>query len=264
MRKLIIILLPLILLYTTWYYFQKFNDQPLQEQLSTIAAEEVAKVIITGPQREVPLSMTRIDDGWVVTRSPRQILDQSVRVQTFVDRLTALTTDSVSWRRDLDGGTRVVLKGTSGREDEFILIRTKEGTPLAQVVATGDVFHLPPATARYIFPALEFEHYREQRLLHLLPGQVDSIVASRHDSTLWVIDSALTSLSEHFLAPASAPYADHFDEIAHRDRYHADLDFYFSGRAHRIQVFQDSLWPQPYVLVGTDFPRRYLGFTRIR
>lgn len=266
MRKLLLFLLPLIGLYAIWFYWQQRADRPLQENLLTVSAEAITKIIVAGQEREQPLTLTRTETGWVVAKAPRQVLDQAVRAEALAQRLTALQTDSVSNRTDLPDGFRIALYDANGLTDELLLHQPPEGTPLAQVVATGDVFHLPPATVRYIFPALSFNHYREQRLLHLLPGQVDSIVAARNDSTLWVVDSAaaVSRLSDQLLDAQGAAYADYFDEIAHRDRYHADLNFYFSGRAHRVRVYQDSLWPQPFVLVGDDFPRRFLGFERLR
>jgi len=264
MRKLLLILLPLIGLYAAWFYWQQRADRPLQERLLTVTAGEVSQVIIGGQDRDQPLTLTRTETGWVVAKAPRQVLDQSVRAEALIQRLTDLKTDSVSHQSDLPGGIHVTLRDKAEKEDEIILYQPPEGTPLARVVATGDVFHLSPAVARYLFPALSFEHYRERRLLHLLPGQVDSIVATRNDSMLWVVDSAVTPISEQLLDSDLASYADYFDEIAHRDRYHADLSFYFSGRAHRVRVYRDSLWPQPYVLVGDDFPRRFLAFERLR
>ncbi|MEM6771508.1 MAG: hypothetical protein AAF597_13075, partial [Bacteroidota bacterium] len=142
--------------------------------------------------------------------------------------------------------------------------QTPSGNLLATTPKTGDVYYLNPASAKGIMQSLRFDHFREPRLLNLTHEQVDSIVVSYHDSLLWKTDTAnLALLAQHLLAPAAAPYADHFDEIAHRDRYCADLDLYFSGKAHRIQAYRDSLWPQPYVLVGEDYPRRYLGFEQI-
>lgn len=264
MRKLLLILLPLTGLYAAWFYWQQRADRPLQERLLTVTAGEVSQVIISGKDRDSPLTLTRTETGWVVAKAPRQVLDQSVRAEALVQRLTDLTTDSVSRRSDLSGGIHITLHDKAERKDEITLYQPPQGTPLARVVATGDVFHLDPAVARYVFPALAFEHYRERRLLHLLPGQVDSIVATRNDSTLWVVDSSVAPISEQLLDSQQAGYADYFDEIAHRDRYHADLNFYFSGRAHRVRVYRDSLWPRPYVLVGDDFPRRFIAFERLR
>lgn len=264
MKKLFLLLPPLILLYAAWFYWQGLGDRPLREQLLSLHTDEVTEVTITPPAGESVLTLTRAENGWVVARGPRQILGESVRVEQLIDRLTTLQTDSVSRRKTVTRGYKVQLRTADDRVENLFLAHPARETPLAQIPATGDVYHLPPEAARYIFPALRFDHYREARLLHLLPGQVDSIVASRNDSTLWVEAEVLSPLYQRLLAPAAAPFADYFDEIAHRDRYHADLDFYFSGKAHRVQVFRDSLWPQPYVLVGADFPRRFIAFDRIR
>lgn len=264
MKKLSLLLFFLVALYAGWHYWQTLADRPLQARLLTISAEAIDQVTVAPPNGAAPFTLARSAEDWVVARSPRQILDQRVRAESFVNRLAELTSDSLARPVKNAQETLVTVRTATGQRDELAFSQPVSGPPRVRIVATGDVFHLPPAAARYLLPALTFDHYRESRMLHLLPGQVDSIVAVQGDSTLWVEDSVVAPLANLLLAPAAAPHADFFDEIAHRDRHHADLYFYFSGRAHRVQVFRDSLWPQPYVLVGDDFPRRFLGFSRLR
>ena len=264
MRRLLPILLLLILAYIGWYYWQRLADRPLEIAVLGLRAEEITR-ITAGPAGEAPqLELSRTDDGWVVAQPPRQLYDQSVRAASLVERLAELRSDSLCRRPPAGPGTRVVVYGGPGRQRELVFYPATTSTPLVRVTAADDVYHLPPDAGRYLLPALAFDHYRERRLLDLLPGRVDSLVARRGDSTLWVVDSGLAPLSDRLLAPAAAPFADHFDEIAHRDRYHADLHFYHAGRSHRVRAYRDSLWPQPYVLVGDDYPRRYFSFDRIR
>lgn len=265
MRKLLPLLLLISALYAGWFYWQRFSDRPLQEPLLPVATKNIRRVIIQGPNRSAPFSLTRTENGWVVVRANQQILDQSLKAAALVERLTALQTDSISYQAPETTGVKVRVENTDGGADELTLHQPPGGMVLATIPATGDVFYLNPGTANGLIPQLSFDYFREPRLLNLTPNQVDSVIASYHDSLLWRADTvSLPMLAQHLLAPAAAPFADFFDEIAHQDRYYADLDFYFSGKAHRIQVFQDSIWPQPYVLVGEDFPRRYLGFQQIR
>lgn len=265
MRKLLPLLLLASVMYAAWFYWQGYSDRPLQEPLLPITANDIQFVTIQAPNRETPFTLTRIENGWVVARPPQQILDESLKATELVYQLAALKTDSVGYRPPKVAGIKVKIESTDGRTDELLLHQPPSGVLLATIPTTGDIYYLNPISSSGIMPRLSFNYFREPRLLNLHPNQVDSLVVSYQDSLLWRARPVdLSLLSQHLLAPAAAPYADYFDEIAHRDRYYADLDFYFSGKAHRIQVFQDSLWPQPYVLVGEDFPRRYLGFEQIR
>lgn len=265
MRKLLPLVLLASIFYAAWFYWQGYSDRPLQEVLLPIAAADIEALTIQVPDHKSPFTLTRVDNDWVVARPPQQILNQSLKAEELVSRLTALRTDSVGHRPPKAAGVMIRIESKDGSTDELVLHQPPSGVLLATIPATGDVYYLNPTSSTGIMPQLRFNHFREPRLLNLRPNQVDSLVVSYHDSLLWrASPEEIASLTKQILAPAAAPYADYFDEIAHRDRYYADLDFYFSGRAHRVQVFQDSLWPQPFVLVGEDYPRRYLGFEEIR
>lgn len=268
MKKLLPLLLLASVFYAAWFYWQRYADRPLQEQFLPITAEAVQSVTVQPPNREQPFTLTRTENGWVVARPPQQLLDQSYKAEELVRQLTSLKTDSVGYSSPIAEGISVTIISTDARSDKFTLYQYADGKTMATVAATGDRYYLNPASSSGVLPQLRFDHFREPRLLNLTAEQVDSVVVSYHDSLLWTTDTAnLALLVQHLLAPApttfGTPYADFFDEIAHRDRYYADFDFYFAGKPYRVQAFQDSLWPQPYVLVGEDFPRRYLGFMQI-
>lgn len=260
MRKLIYLLILASCVYVSLFYWQQYTDAPLNERLLTMQVDDIQELIITPLPPEQPFTLSRADDNWVVSRARLQMLDHADRASNLLGKLTGLKTDSVAASGQVLEGVRIQIETLDGKKTELLLHQSAKGTPLAQFTTTGDVFHVPTKAVEVLISTLHFDHFREPRLLNLVPDQVDSIVATYNDSLLWKTDSAVALLSSTILAPAAAPYADHFDEIAHQDRYFADLDFYFSGRAHRVQVFRDSLWPQPYVLVGEDYPRRYLGF----
>lgn len=266
MRKLIPIVLLGVLIYVGWFYWQEYTDAPLQEKLLLASADEVLAVTVSTKGEPFPFQLDRLeDDDWVVSRDNRQILDQSSRAMDFVRSLTELRTDSVV--KSLPDGEFVsLIISSSSYGEERLSIHSGAGGPaLARIAGTGDIFALQPEAVTGVLPALDFDHFRGRQLLHLTASSVDSVVATKNDSLLWRLSPPeAPALAKTLLAPAAAPYADYFDEIADRDKYYATLSFFAAGKAHRISVFRDSLWPQPYVLVGDDFPRRYLGVERIR
>lgn len=265
MRTLLPLLLLAALFYTGWFYWQQYANRPLREPLLPWAISDISRVSVHPPNQQVPFSLHRIEDRWVVARANRQLFDQTVRAERLVRLLTQLTSDSVSFHRPAAAGWRIRLVTADEQTDEIVLYPATAVGPLVSISATGDCYHLANSQRDSLLPRLRFDYFRERRLLNLSPAAVDSIVAMHHDSLLWTTDSInLAPLLHHFLAPATAPHADYFDEIAHRDRYYADLDFYSHGQPRRIQVFHDSLWPLPYVLIGEDYPRRFLGFREIQ
>lgn len=266
MRRLIPIVLLGVFIYVSWFYWQEYTDAPLQEKLLLAAAGEVTQVKVSVPGQPHPFQLTRLEDKqWVVSRDNRQVLDQSARAEDFVRALTELRTDSVVNSLPDREFTTITLTSDANGEEELRMYAGAGGPALARISGTGDIFALQPEAVTDVLPALSFNHFRGRRLLHLAATSVDSIMATRKDSLLWKIASPeVAELAKTILAPASAPtYADYFDEIADRDKYHATLSLFTAGRPHTITVFQDSLWPQPYVLVGEDFPNRFFGAEKI-
>ncbi|SEQ38901.1 hypothetical protein [Neolewinella agarilytica] len=266
MRRLIPIVLFAVLIYVSWFYWQEYTDAPLREKLLLSAADELTQVRVTAPGQPHPFQLTRLEDKqWVVSRDNRQILDQSARAEDFVRALTELRTDSVVNSLPDQDFTTITLSSDEYGEEELRMYAGAGGPALARISSTGDIFALQPEAVTDVLPALSFDHFRGKELLHLAAASVDSIVATRNDSLLWRLGpTEAGEVAQTILAPASAPsYADHFDEIADRDKYHATLSFFTAGQPHTVTVFLDSLWPQPYVLVGEDFPNRFFGADKI-
>ncbi|MBC6996753.1 hypothetical protein QWY85_04330 [Neolewinella lacunae] len=261
MRTLVPILLLACLGYAAWYYWQAYTDRPLREHVLLASPAEISSVSVQPWSAVQPFTVTRNEaGGWVVREGTIQVLDQAEKAEAFVEALAALRTDSVAQRFPAEELSLLTVHSEAHGAETFALARPLEGPALLRVEATGDVFALPEAALRPLLPALDFNYYRERRLLRLAPARVDSIVAWQRDSFLWRITGPAAALhAPTFIAPADAPYADHFDEIAHQDRYHATIILYAAGQPHRVTVFQDALWQPPWVLVGADFPRRFLG-----
>lgn len=255
-------LLPLIALavlgYTGWYYWQVYTDRPLSEPLLLTEKESLMELKVVSFSEE--FRMFRAEEfGWVVSRGGREVYDQSGRVEELIGLLTSLQTDSVVRHAPAAAGISLELIGADTREK--VDFHFQPGGPLlAQIAATGDAFSLP---ARYGAPLkrlLNFSSYRSKRLLKADPESIDSVRLDYHDSLLWQPTLAeVGPLSQAFIAPAIAPYADYFDEITDREKYYATLKLYAEGEPHRVDIYRDSLWPRPYVLVGEDFPRTYLA-----
>ncbi len=255
-------LLPLIVLavlgYTGWYYWQVYTDRPLNEPLLLTAKESLVELKVASYGEEFRMFRTE-EFGWVVSQGGREIYDQSDRVESLIDLLVGLQTDSVVRYLPDMPVIRVDLIGADTQEG-IALYFQPDAALLASITATGDVYALP---SRYVGPLadlLRFSSYRSKRLLKSKPESIDSIRLDHHDSLLWRPAMAeVAPLSQTFIAPAAAPYADYFDEITDREKYFATLKLYADGEAHRVEIYRDSLWPRPYVLVGEDFPRTYLA-----
>ncbi len=265
MRTLIPLLLVAILSYAGWYYWQAYTDAPLQEKLLLHDAAAMQSIRITAFGEEAfQLVRAAGTEDWTVKQGITELYDQSDRIKRLLTVLDGLQTDSVM-RRFSDKGLAVLEVKGPDRSERIELAFPDTGPVLGRISATGDVFALRAANTANLLNLLRFETYRERGLLRLDPERVDSLVATHQDSLLWRVTTGnVSSLAKTFIAPASAPSAEHFDEIMDRDKYFATLHLYAQGNPHRITVYRDSLWPKPYVLVGEDFPRRYWALDSLR
>ncbi|MEM1359727.1 MAG: hypothetical protein AAGF89_16100, partial [Bacteroidota bacterium] len=241
---------------------------PLKEKLLLATGDQVDRIVIHEQRGEAPFNIRRLTEteGWVISREHQEILDQSAKAETLVQSLVQLTTDSVMNGKfgEENQYSLSVFSEVHGQEKlQFAL--TSAGMGLVSLTKGEDVFAVPTADLKQIVPLLRFDHYRERRLLALAAERVDSITALHHDSLLWrAKPETVTALAQTFIAPTAAPFADYFDEIAHQDRYFATLRLFAEGEVHEILAYRDSLWPQVYVLIGQDFPRRYLAVDSLR
>lgn len=268
MRTLLPLLLFAVLGYVSWFYWQEYTDRPLSERLLLTDFHELGRVSIR--HDKAGFDLLPADNGrWVVKQGVTEIYDQNDRVQQLFTRLAALRTDSVMRRFPADDFVQLRLtnKGAGPQvQGELVdLYFPTEGPALARVVATNDVFALRPAGLREVQRLLYFEAYLGGTTLRLTASQVDSLSASYRDSLLWwAAPDELSRLAQRFLAPAAAPNADYFDEVMDREKYFATLSLYTNGLAHHIEVYRDSGWAKPYVLVGEAFPRRYFALDSLR
>lgn len=266
MRTLIPLLLIAILSYAGWYYWQEYTDRPLKANILITDPADVTRAAVITPGGE-SFEFLQIEgtENWAVKRGIMELYDQTPKVLKMLEGLAVLRTDSVMRRFPTEGVTTIRLEGGAWPETIELYLPGPGEAPLARVGEAGDVFALDPNSTTGLAPLLQFESYRERRLLNILANRVDSIRATNGDSLLWQLGQPETALlAKTFITPAAAPYADYFDEIMHRDRYFVTLTLYAQGEPHRIEVYRDSLWPRPFVLVGEDFPRRYLALDSLR
>lgn len=263
MRKLFAILIVIVPAYVGWYYWTDYTDGPLRTQLLRTPAAEIAEVRVNGPSGAFRMFRRPAGGEWVVARGNLEVYDRAAAVERLVGQLAGLRSDSVVERSVEPATYHLDVTDRSGRTEGFDLYFTGPGPPQARRSATGDVFALPPAAVD-LAPALRFAAYRGRRTLRLAAAGVDSVVVVMGDSLRQrLVGPGRTPLLTTLLAPAlaptptlPAPFATHFDEIAHRDRHRADVLLYEGPRPHRIAVYTDTLWPRPLVLLGEDFPRR--------
>jgi hypothetical protein len=268
MRTLIPLILLAVLGYVGWFYWQEYTDRPLSERLLLTDFDEVGRVSIMYGKEGFDL-LPAENGRWVVKKGIKEIYDQNDQVQQLFTRLAALRTDSVMRRFPVDRFVRLSLtsKGAGPQvQGELVdLYFPTEGPSLARVVTTNDVFALRQTGLREVQRLLYFDTYLGGKTLQLTASQVDSLSAWYYDSLLWrAAPDELPLLSQRFLAPAAAPNADYFDEVMDREKYFATLSLYANGLPHRVEVYQDSAWVKPYVLVGQDFPRRYFALDSLR
>lgn len=268
MRTLIPLLLLGCLGYAGWYYWQEYTDVPLKEKLLLATSEQIDHILVHEQRGEAQFTVRRFSetDGWVISREHQELLDQSEKAEALAVALAQLKTDSVmSGKFREESHYSLSVFSDAYGEEKVLMALPPEGPAVVSLAKGGDVFAVPARLLQQLVPMLRFDHYRERRLLHLAADRVDSIIALHHDSLLWrAAPEAVPALAKSYIAPAAAPFADYFDEIAHQDRYHATLRLYANGQAHDIMAYQDSLWPQVYVLTGQDFPRRFLALDSLR
>lgn len=283
MRTLIPIVLLAALAYAGWFYLQPFTDMPLHENLLLTDTQTLREMTVANNERTFRIFRGE-ETGWVVKQNAIELYDQSEAVGELVEFLSQLQTDSVMHRFPPDPGPDVSLSGTE-EQHEVLSFRFPAGSPpVVRVGLTGDVFALPFSVIDPLRRMLRFETYRGRESLKIDPRTVDSIAVRYHDSLLWRVPKAeIPRLSKAFIAPAPSPqngvapalvlaagpnstppYADYFDEVMDREKYFATLTLYALADSHRIEVFRDSQWVRPYVLVGNDFPRRYFALDSLR
>jgi hypothetical protein len=259
MRTLIPFIFLAVMGYVGWYYWQVYTDRPLNETLLLATEESLTEIRVAAEAEEFRMFRTE-EFGWVVKRGGLEIYDQSPRVEELVGLLVSLQTDSVMRQPPAAAGVSVDLMSGGDSRESINFQFQPGGLLLARIAATGDVFALPARFGRPLESLLSFGTYRSKRLLKAAPESIDSIRLDYHDSLLWrPAPAEVALLSQACIAPAAAPYADYFDEIADREKYYATLKLYIDGKPNRIEIYRDSLWPRPYVLVGEDYPRTYLA-----
>ena len=259
-------------IYAGWYYLSAATNRPIRVPLIADSRVAISKVIVGSRSPEFQLERGDVtdtgEDRWVVSRKQKLLYGQDGRIRRLLEDLTTAVSDSLvtgSPNRTLE--RRVVeLRGPGYREVfTFYFGQDPAGAVFVQFDGAGATLALPATANRWLREYFTFDAYREPRLLNVSPEAVDSIFVMRRDSILWGITAGdMRQAAQRFIASNTAAYADHFDEIAHQDRAFATIELYTQGTPRQIQVFRDSLWPQPYVLVGEDYPRRSLGYASLR
>ena len=269
MRTLIPLVLLAALAYAGWFYLQPYTSGPLRERLLLTDTESLRELSVTNDKQTFRIFRGE-DSAWVVKQGATELYDQTALVNELTGLLGRLRTDSVARRFPPEAGPELLLRSEGGGEEALGFRFPAGGPPVVRVAATGDVFALPREVSGPLRGLLSFGAYRGTTTLRISPEEVDSILVYHHDSLLWRVPAATVArCSKAFIAPASAPdyrpaYADYFDEVMDRERYFATLSLHTARDTHRIEVFRDSQWVRPYVLVSEDFPRRYFALDSLR
>ncbi|TXF90056.1 hypothetical protein FUA23_07390 [Neolewinella aurantiaca] len=269
MRTLIPLVILAAMAYAGWFYLQSFTDQPLRENLLLTNTNTLRELKVTNDRRGFRIFRGE-EGGWIVKQDAIELYDQSEAADRLIEILNNLQTDSVMRRSSAVHGPSVILVGEGGQREELSFRFPLQGPPVVQVGATGDLFALPASVREPLEKMLCFDAYRGRRSLEVATEKVDSITVSFHDSLLWRVPAEeVPRLAKTFVAPATAPddlpaYADYFDEVMDREKYFATIRLFAVADTHNIEVFRDSQWIKPYVLVGEDYPRTYFGIDSLR
>lgn len=268
MRRLILLLLLATGAYTVWFYTIGLNDSGKYLPLIRTELSTVDKIVVAGKAHAFKLQ--RAENGeWLAVREQKILFKQNAQVDSFFSALELAVADSVLTNVQTKPSWTVVdltFPAKSSPEKLRFHFPVDQSRPVyAQLEGGEDYLVLAPTFHRWRTDFLDFDGYREMRLLDLSPNSVDSLYVLKKDSILWGVNSGeLAATASRFIVPAAAHYADHFDEIRHQDRAYATIKLYAGDGTKTVTVYRDSLWPQPFVLVGEDYPRRFLGYERLR
>jgi len=269
MRKFILFLLLAVSAYCLWFYLTQLSGGPVRSPLVRSEKEAIRRIDVVDVKGQ-PFTLRLGEDGkWVVSREQQLLYGQEEKVAGLLALLTATKSDSLVKyldREKAEGSVSLHILGDTDEEDIDIYYFRDDKLPLYGYLPNAQLtLAFPPASRDEFLQHLNFNAYRERRLLDLAAGEVDSIMVMRGDSLLWGITSGdLSRSAQQFIAPAAAPYADFFDEIAFRDREYADILLYSGAEIKTVKAYRDTLWPHPFVLVGEDYPRRFLGYESLR
>ncbi|OAV42622.1 hypothetical protein [Lewinella sp. 4G2] len=271
MSRLISLLFFVAVAYGAWFYLKDYSRGPVEVRLVQADLDDISRISLLPKDGRSELFRLQRGEGnqWMATRKQRLLLDRDGKIARFVDMLASVTSDSTIRKlpKGEDYRTVEIRIRAQGEEEGFSLhfTRSAQLPVYASWAEAEEVLALPPSLNAWREEYLHFDAYRERRLLNLLATEVDSISVLKQDSLLWGINIGdLSATAQRFIAPAAAPHADYFDEIAHRDREFAKIKLYHGAAYKTITVYRDSLWPSPFVLNGEDYPRRFLGYDALR
>lgn len=268
MRKLILLLSLFAVGYACWFYTSQYSNEPLRVPLLQLDAEEVTSIEISGTNQNFQLIKGE-NDSWVVSQDQRLLYHREKKVGELLHLLKTTLSDSLMLAPAGGGNIEMILlevKTAVTSELVSLVFTAEPSTPVMAKLGDPATFlaypsHLHAWRKEY----LRFDSYRERRLLDVSPADVDSIIVYKNDSILWGINTGdLRQSAARLIVPEAASYADHFDEISFRDREYATIKLFVGNQPKQITVYRDSLWPRPFVLVGEDYPRRFLGYDALR
>ncbi len=265
MRKLLFLLALLGLTYAGWQWLYpgdaptRLIDRPVF-QLRDSRPEVTVSHANGSSFRLLPAGA---DGGYLAIRGAIQATGIDDRASGLLRELRNLRIDSLSrGGRPFGESVHLELSGANERERvEFIFPLRGEGPVVAAYFGQPDYFALAP-TKRDLRPLLEFDHFRDRRLTRVNHNNrgADSILLVRGDSMRVRLRGKVGAEAVmEIIAPASAPFADFFDELEFADRRLGDLLVYQDSQPHRVGLYRDSSWLRPYVLASRIYPRRYLS-----
>lgn len=267
MKKALLYLILLFLLYGGWYYWRELPRAPLQTTVLPIDPESITSFSIQLP-KGAKIRFTAGENEWFVEYPDHNIAISSGRPDSLLRAIT-------SWESNgLYPGTAgppkgwfatIELVGEDFRE-QLRLIAAADTLPNRIYVKRNelpDLLAIDGIDWRAL--PLRFNQYADFSLFDLrsLPT-IDSLYwvtdSTRIELLGQPIDSLIRDSLLHQWQRLKANYfARDFDEIGDRDHRLGSFRLFSPIDSIDLTVYYDSLWPQPFVLHSSQFPRAYFS-----
>lgn len=262
--------LPYILIglafYGGWYYWQQRPKEALAADLLRLEVTDVKQVFVQ-PANSPAFQFGRVEEGWLISSGHNHRLEVSQRPETLLAALINMRSiDLAPTPEAEDQLAALELRLQDDSPVKFELYRAPDSVAYQTVVRFGeqpDYFALDNFDHQHL--PLAFTNYRSYELLKLDQwATLDSLQWQRADTTLtyWSRpDSSqqLDSLKQLWGHLTGTIFADYFDEIGDEPDWYGSYRLFGGSDSADLKVYFDTLWPRPFVLYSTQYPKTYFA-----
>lgn len=256
----------MLALYGGWYYWQQRPKEALAADLLRLQAEEVKQVLVQ-PVSGPAFQFGRVEEGWLISSGHNHRLEVSQRPETLLAALISMRSiDLAPAPKTEDQLAAVELRLQDDSPVKFELYSAPDSVAYQTIVRFGeqpDYFALDKFDHQRL--PLAFANYRSYELLKLDQwARLDSLQWQQADTTLtyWSRpDSSqqLDSLKQLWGRLTGTTFADYFDEIGDEPDWYGSYRLFGGSDSADLKVYFDTLWPQPFVLYSSQYPKTYFA-----